>query len=77
MVVVQIGWSEYMNGVGRILNNNGILMCNVESYLAVEGQEDRCIPLIQPDLNGCAVREDERTIGQGKGTDWCKNDCPE
>lgn len=58
-----------MNCVRSLLDNNGILVCNVEPYLAVKGQKDIRIPLIQPDFDSRGVRQDQGAIGKGKGTD--------
>lgn len=63
-----------MNRVWGLLDNNRIFMRNLEPHLAVEGQKDIRVPLIQLDLDNNSVREDQWSIGQGKGTDWGEYD---
>lgn len=49
VTIAQTVWPKHINGVVRLLDNNGIVMRNVKSHLAVKSQEDLRVSLIQLD----------------------------
>ena len=59
-----------MDRMGSFLNYNYIAVIYFKPFLAVKSQNDIRSPLNQPDFDVNRLRNDQGSIGQGKGADW-------
>ena len=65
---------DHIEGVGCLLDNDGIFMGDIKPFLPVKGQHDIGGLFFKLEPDPYRIRDNQRTVGQGKGADRCDND---
>ena len=72
--IVSVGKGDHVERMGALADDDNVLVGDIQAFLSIECQHDIGSPFFQFEFDLDGVRNDQRTIGQGKWADGTNDD---